>query len=92
MCVKRTSFSLESLIFYLEHQQTIFLGLFRPKTKKDQILIFQLTPWINPFGNSVKWTFFLVWKAFVSIQKVRKQYFLVYFDQKQRKIKFHFST
>ena len=64
MCVKRTFFSLESLIFYLEHQQTIFLGLFRPKTKKDQILIFQLTPWINPFEKSlvygicVQWTFF----------------------------------
>ena len=68
MCVKRTFFSLESLIFYLEHQQTIFLGQFRPKTKKDQILIFQLKPWKNHYyDDSLKWTLFLVWKAFVSI-------------------------
>ena len=52
MCVKQTSFLVwKAFFFYLEHQQTIFLGLFRPKTKKDQILIFQLKPWINPFGK-----------------------------------------
>ena len=51
MCVKRTFSSLECSFFHLEHQQTIILGLFRPKTKKDQILIVQLKPWINPFGK-----------------------------------------
>ena len=51
MCVKRTFLSLESSFFHLEHQQTIILGLFRPKTRKDQILIVQLKPWINPFGK-----------------------------------------
>ena len=68
MCAKRTFFSLESPFFHLEHQHTIILGLFRPKTKKDQILIFQLKPWKNHYyDDSLKWTFFLVWKAFVSI-------------------------
>ena len=51
MCVKQTFFSLESPFFHLEHQQTIILGLFKPKTKKDQILIVQLKPCINPFGK-----------------------------------------
>ena len=41
--------SLESLSFYLEHQQTIFLGLFCLKTSKDQISIFQLNSWVNRF-------------------------------------------
>ena len=39
----------ESLSFYVEHQKTICLGLFCPKTSKDQISIFQLKPWVNPF-------------------------------------------
>ena len=34
-------YSLESLVFYLEHQKTIFLGLFCPKTSNDKISIFR---------------------------------------------------
>ena len=39
----------ESLSFYVEHQKTVFLGPFSPKPSKDQISIFQLKPWFNPF-------------------------------------------
>ena len=39
----------ESLSFYVEHQKTAFLGPFSQKTSKDQISIFQLKPWVNPF-------------------------------------------
>ena len=49
LCKMDILLSLESLSFYVEHQKTIFLGLFCPKTSKDQISIFQLKPWVNPF-------------------------------------------
>ena len=39
----------ESLSFYVEDQKTVFLGPFSQKTSKDQISIFQLKPWVNPF-------------------------------------------
>ena len=54
---KMAIFSLESLIFYLEHQQTIFLGLFWPKTKKDQISIFQCKPRVSRSEKSLIWQF-----------------------------------
>ena len=58
LCKMDILLSLESLSFYVEHQKTIFLGLFCPKTSKDQISTFQLKPWVNPFyGDSGKWTF-----------------------------------
>ena len=47
--------SLESLSFYLEHQQTIFLGLFCLKTSKDQISIFQLNHGLTPLEKSLIW-------------------------------------
>ena len=49
LCKMDILLSLESLSFYLEHQQTIFLGLFCLKTSKDQISIFQVNSWVNPF-------------------------------------------
>lgn len=56
-------YSLETLYFYLEHQQTLFLGLFRPKINIDEISIFELNPWINQlfwknhkYGDSGKTT------------------------------------
>ena len=60
---KRHFYSLETLSFYLEHQQTQFLGLFRPKINIDEISIFELNPWINQlfwknhkYGDSGKTT------------------------------------
>ena len=44
---KRHFYSLETLSFYLQHQQTLFLGLFRPKIITDEISIFGLNPWVN---------------------------------------------
>ena len=53
----------ESLSFHLKHQQTLFLCIFRTKRNQVQISIFQLKPWVNPFGkitnngDSGNWTF-----------------------------------
>ena len=41
----------DRLSFHLTHQQILFLGLFRTKTNKVQFSIFQLKPWVNPFGK-----------------------------------------
>ena len=41
----------KSLSFHLKHQQTLFLCLFRTKRNQLQISIFQLKPWVNPFGK-----------------------------------------
>ena len=49
LCKMDILLSLESLSFYLEHQKTMFLGLFSQKKKKDQILNLQFKPWVNPF-------------------------------------------
>ena len=60
---KRHFCSLETLSFYLQHQQTLFLGLFRPKIITDEISIFGLNPWVNQlfwknhkYGDSGKTT------------------------------------
>ena len=60
---KRHFYSLETLSFYLQHQQTLFLGLFRPKIITDEISIFGLNPWVNQlfwkthkYGDSGKTT------------------------------------
>ena len=48
----------ESLLFYLEYQQTIFLGLFCPKTNYGKNTNFGLKPWTNPFAKIRIFTLF----------------------------------
>ena len=44
--------SLESCCFYPEHQKTILLGLYiLTQTTERSNFIFQLKPWVNPFGK-----------------------------------------
>ena len=49
--LKRNYSVKESLLFYLEYQQTIFLGLFCPKTNYGKNSNFWPKPWTNPFAK-----------------------------------------
>ena len=92
---KMAIFSLESLIFYLEHQQTIFLGLFWPKTKKDQISIFQCKPGVTRSEKSLIWQFCnnyghssgLESLSRTSVNNISRS-ILPSFDEKQVQVKF----
>ena len=89
---KRHFYSLETLSFYLQHQQTLFLGLFRPKIITDEISIFGLNPWVNQlfwknhkYGDSGKTT---IRESPRPKTNTISSVFWVHFYQKPRKIKF----
>ena len=68
---------------------------FDQKQRKVRFQIFNLNHGLTPLEKSLirrlrKIDIFRVWKAFPSIQNIIKQCFQLYFDQKQRKIKFQF--
>ena len=76
-------YSLETLSFYLEHQQTLFLGLFRPKINTDEISILGLNPWVGKITNMAT----LGTRLFGKTLDQKQTLFLVFY-QKPRKIKF----
>ena len=49
--LKRNLCVQESVLFYLEYQQKIFLGLFCPKTNYGKNSNFWPKPWTNPFAK-----------------------------------------
>ena len=69
---------------------------FDQKQRKVRFQIFNLNHGLSPLEKSLIWRLckidiFRVWKkAFPSIQNIIKQCLQLYFDQKQRKIKFQF--
>ena len=77
----------ESLLFYLEYQQTIFVGLFCPKTKYGKNSNFWKNLWTNPFANIRILPLFskkiILKNAFFSIYNISEHYFSAYFAQKQ---------
>ena len=82
---KRHFCSLETLSFYLEYQQTLFLGLFRPKINTDEISIFGLNPWVGKIMITNMAT--LGTRLFGKTLYQKQTLFLVFY-QKPRKIKF----
>ena len=70
----------ENLSFYVEHQKTVFLGPFLQNQAKIKFQFFNLNHGLTPLEKSLLWwlckmNIFIVCKAFVSIQNIRKKYF-----------------
>ena len=65
--LKRNFSVKESLLFYLEYQQTIFPGLFCPKTNYGKNSNFWPKPWTNPFEKIG--IFPLFWKEIFMLKR-----------------------
>ena len=65
-------------IAFSQRVNPCFWSKMQTETKERSILIFQLKPWINPFGKITsmrlcKMDIFIVWKDFLLIQDINKQ-------------------
>ena len=85
MCVKRTFFQSGKPFFLSRTSANNISRTIQTQNKERSNFNFQLTPRKNRYyDDSVKWTFFFVWKASVSIQNIRKQSWSILIKSKER--------